>query len=145
LVVWESSTTDGGQTWRFLNEANGLNNLYVGSLYMHPEDPAILLAATGHLVPAQVAEHMLATGEQSTAGVYRTTDGGEHWVQVLSPPLNRPGEIFTSVEMCPSDPNIVYAGGREAVYRSADAGQTWKLVAGEQRIEAARHRSGFPD
>ena len=32
-------STDGGATWRVLNQANGLNNLYVGSLFMHPAIP----------------------------------------------------------------------------------------------------------
>jgi len=126
-------STDGGQTWRFLNEANGLNNLYVGSLYMHPDNPDILLAATGHLVPALVMERMLGEHELSTAGVYRTTDGGEHWTQVLAPPIERVGETFTSVELCPSDPNIAYAGSAHAIYRSEDAGQTWALVSGGEQ------------
>ena len=33
--------------------------------------------------------------------------------------------------MCPSDPSIVYAGGGAVVYRSEDAGLTWKQVAGQ--------------
>jgi photosystem II stability/assembly factor-like uncharacterized protein len=72
---------------------------------------------------------MSRTGK-TTAGVYRTTDGGEHWVRVLAPGAGRPGEIITSVELCPSDPNIAYAGGDRAIYRSTDAGQTWTLVSG---------------
>jgi len=34
---------DGGQTWTRAN--TGLNNLYVGTLFMHPENPDILLAS----------------------------------------------------------------------------------------------------
>lgn len=122
-------STDGGQTWRILNEENGLGMLYIGSLFMHPENPDILLAAAGHVVPEVHYERLFAEGTIS-AGIYRTTDGGEHWTQVLASPPDLLLQAYSSVEMCPSDPNIAYAGSDMAVYRSGDAGQTWELVAG---------------
>jgi photosystem II stability/assembly factor-like uncharacterized protein len=118
-------STDGGQTWDILNEGNGLENLYLGSLYMHPDDPDILLAAAGHVVPAPYVERVMAEGH-SPLGIYRTADGGDTWTQVLEPPPDRLGECFTSVELCPSDPNIAYAGSDQAIYRSDDAGETWE-------------------
>ncbi len=122
-------SNDGGQTWRVLGKENGLDMLYIGSLFMHPAKPDILLAAAGHLIPGPAAEHLIRN-ELSPAGIYRTTNGGENWTQVLIPPLDRVGEAFTSVELCPSDPNIGYAGSELAVYRTEDAGLTWELVAG---------------
>jgi len=62
--------------------------------------------------------------------VYRTTDGGEHWTQVLIPPAERGAEAFSSVEFCPNHPSIAYAGSDLAIYRSTDAGVTWTLVTG---------------
>jgi photosystem II stability/assembly factor-like uncharacterized protein len=122
-------STDGGRTWEYLNEANGLESLYIGSLYMHPEDPSILLAAAGHLMPVAYAE-LLMQGGHSPQGVYRTTDGGDTWTHVLEPPPGRPDETFTSVELCPSDPNVGYAGSGHAIYRTTDGGLTWASVAG---------------
>jgi photosystem II stability/assembly factor-like uncharacterized protein len=121
-------STDGGQTWRVLNEANGLDMLYIGSLYMHPDNPDILLAAAGHVIGAYA--EVLSRQGINPAGVYRTTDGGEHWSKVLDPPADQLGEAMSSVELCPTDPNIAYAGSDKAVYRSDDAGQTWTLVSG---------------
>ena len=122
-------STDGGTTWRILNEANGLELLYLGSLFMHPEDPDVLLAAAGVAMPEAAIQRLIAEGH-SPAGVYRTSDGGEAWTQVLEPAPDRIGEAFSSVELCPSDPNIGYAGSELAVYRTEDAGLTWDLVAG---------------
>ncbi|NDJ76495.1 MAG: hypothetical protein GYB65_09565 [Chloroflexi bacterium] len=122
-------STDGGQTWQILGEENGLENLYVGSLYMHPDNPDVLLAATGHLVAGPAAERMMTEG-RSSAGVYRTEDGGETWTQVVEPRIETITEAFSAVEMCPSDPNIAYAGSNQSIYRSADAGLTWELVSG---------------
>ncbi len=126
-------STDGGQTWRILDDDNGLRMLYLGSLFMHPENPDILLTAAGHTTEGPAAgylESLVGQGQLLPNGVYRTTDGGENWAQVLVPPPERLIEAFSSVEICPSDPNIAYAGSDLAVYRSEDAGQTWELVSG---------------
>ncbi len=41
---------DGGSTWEVLGVENGFleNELQVGSLFMHPENPDILIAAVGN-------------------------------------------------------------------------------------------------
>jgi len=123
-------STDGGDTWRILGKAEGLGNLYVGSLFMDPKDPDILLAATGHFVTETASENYTKTGS-SPLGVYRTTDGGESWTQVIAPLPGVGGEVFTSVEYCPSNSQIVYAGSTAAIYRSSDSGVTWITVTGE--------------
>ena len=106
-------STDGGQTWRQIN--NGLGNLYVGSLFMHPEDPDILLAGTG------------AAWEIPGSGVYLTTDGGESWRQTLAA-----SPMIESVEFSLTDPEIAYAGGFGGVYRSDDGGHTWRKLPGAE-------------
>ncbi len=120
-------STDGGQSWRILGKENGLRNLYIGSLYMHPENPDILLAAAGHLFESDTLpylERLESEGKPSPMGIYRTTDGGENWTQTLAG-----FEVFSSVEICPSDPNIAYAGSIDSIYKSQDAGVTWNTVA----------------
>lgn len=120
---------DSGQTWELLGEANGLEMLLFGSLYMHPLDPMVLLAAAGHeMGPVQIA-YLQSIGH-SPAGIYRTEDGGDTWVHVLEPPVERVNEEFSAVEMCLTDPNVAYAGSAKAVYRSLDGGMTWELRAG---------------
>jgi photosystem II stability/assembly factor-like uncharacterized protein len=126
-------STDGGQTWRIFNEDNGLRMLYLGSLFMHPDNPDVLLAAAGHTLEGPAGEYvggLVAGGETAPSGVYRTSDGGEHWTQVLVSAPQLAGEAFAAVELCPSDPNTAYAGSELAVYRSEDAGQSWRLVSG---------------
>lgn len=104
---------DGGETWRVLNENNGLMDLYVGSLFMHPENPDTLLAAASQ-------NNWSAFGEVYTGGIYMTTNGGEQWQKLTSEE-----ELYTVVEYCMCDPNIAYAASDNAVYRSQDAGFTW--------------------
>lgn len=122
-------STDGGESWRILGKENGLRNLYIGSLYMHPDNADVLLAGAGHLGGPEAEAYWKGfanSGEPMPTGVYRTEDGGETWTQTLA--TDEPEEI-TSVELCPSDPNIGYASGRFSMYRTTDAGKTWELTA----------------
>jgi photosystem II stability/assembly factor-like uncharacterized protein len=119
-------STDGGTTWTNVN--NGLGNLYVGSLFMHPTNPDILLAGTG--------SNPYETGE----GVYLSLDGGNSWTQTLA----SKGAI-TSVEIAQSNPNIAYAGSRFAVYRSEDGGRTWvQMTSGGNFWGSPGAQTGFP-
>jgi photosystem II stability/assembly factor-like uncharacterized protein len=117
---------DGGQTWFAAN--NGLDNLYVGSLFMHPTNPDILLAGTGN---NQYYDHN---------GVYLTTDGAQTWRQVL-----RDANI-NAVEFSISDPTVAYAGSADAIFISMDTGQTWRKVSGldEYGWGPPGVRAGFP-
>lgn len=118
-------STDGGQTWTAVT--TGLDNSYVGTLFMHPENPDILLAGTGN------------NQYYDNNGVYLTTDGGAFWQQTLR------GENITAIEFALSDPSIAYAGSADAIYRSDDAGQHWQRVAGgSQGWGSPGVRAGFP-
>ncbi len=103
-------STDGGLSWGPVNE--GLDNLYVGSLAMHPRRPATLLAATGN------------NAWLGDAGVYITHDGGGHWEQVLAG--DGTTEALTAVEFAGT--RVAYAGSQRAIYRSEDGGTTWVKV-----------------
>jgi photosystem II stability/assembly factor-like uncharacterized protein len=112
---------DGGQTWEVLDADNGFDphDFYIGSLFMHPEDPDILLAAAGN------DPYQLKIGHP-LGGIYRTIDGGDTWTETLD------GHNFSSVEICTGDPDIAYASARTNFFCSEDRGQTWQQVAGDR-------------
>ena len=98
---------DGGETWFQAND--GLDNLYIGSLAMHPEDSQILLAAVGNVT------------YNWASGIYVTYDGAESWKRVITQGL------YMAVEFSTADPNIWYAtGGHTPFHVTKDAGQTWQ-------------------
>ncbi|MEL6371118.1 MAG: glycosyl hydrolase [Pseudomonadota bacterium] len=115
---------DGGATWENL----GLQaSEHISKIIVHPEDPnTVFVAAQGPL--------WSAGGER---GLFKTTDGGATWENILSA-----GEWtgVTDLAMDPRDPNRLYAatwqhhrtvaayvgGGPESgIHVSEDGGETW--------------------
>jgi photosystem II stability/assembly factor-like uncharacterized protein len=122
-------SADGGGSWENLGLAD---SQHISKIVVHPEDPAtVYVASQGPL--------WSAGGER---GLYKTTDGGSTWSNVLSA-----GEWtgVTDVVMDPRDPQVLYAatwqhhrtvaalidGGPESgIHRSTDAGTTWTRLTG---------------
>ncbi|MDX2135703.1 MAG: glycosyl hydrolase [Saprospiraceae bacterium] len=88
-------------------------------------------------------------------GVWRTTDGGRTWNNLSDPWF---GGSIGAIEVAPSDPNVLYAGGGEVtvrgnvsygfgVWRSTDAGQTWQFAGlpNSRHIPRLRVHPNNPD
>ena len=121
-------STDGGETWRQIN--HGIDNLFVGYLDMHPNNPDILFAAAGNCIPPW-----------QDGRIYCTTDGGEHWETVLK------GDRFSVVTISPANPRVIYAASDPAFYRSDDGGDSWQrftIAKGRQFWGPPGMKSGQP-
>jgi len=123
---------DGGISWEVLNEKNGLNGIIVPSIFMHPENPDILIAAVTGPFGGPFLE---------TSGVYVTYDAGDSWKQILDNPLGG----MEAVEIAEANADIWYAAGNveetgAVIWRSDDAGGSW-----QQYPIRTKHRvAGFP-
>lgn len=121
---------DGGKSWKNM----GLKTSeHIGRIVVDPSNSDIVYVAAYGPVWS-------AGGER---GIYKTTDGGKTWKQVLFVSENTG---FNEVHMDPRDHNVLYAcahqrrrhewtyvgGGPEsAIYKSTDGGQNWnKLTNG---------------
>lgn len=125
---------DGGQTWQQVND--GLTSLAVGALVMHPTDALTLLAGTGK------ASYFVDEPLEIYGGVFKTTDGGRHWRQVLPVGGTKEELRFSALAYAPGNPNIVYADTGPLFFRSEDGGEHWQVynvgpesgaVSGENR------------
>ncbi|MEO6878397.1 MAG: glycosyl hydrolase, partial [Gemmatimonadaceae bacterium] len=120
-------TTDGGKTWRkilFRNDSTGAIELV-----MDPVNPDVLYAA---MWQAGRKPWLMTAGGHGD-GIFKTTDGGDHWTEITHNP-GLPTGLIGNVGMAisPANPNRVWAlienepGG--GVYRSDNAGASWTLL-----------------
>lgn len=84
-------------------------------------------------VPGDPRTYYMAT---ASGGVWKSSDGGITWKPIFD---DQPIASIGAIAVAPSDPNVVYVGSGEAnirgnvapgngIYRSTDAGRTWKHV-----------------
>ena len=114
-------STDAGGTWTHMGLAD---SHHVARILIDPGNPDVVyVAAMGHQWTAN-----------SERGVFKTIDGGRTWTRSLFLD-DRTGAI--DVVMDPSNPDLLYAsmwqietGPASGVYRSTDAGRTWKKLGG---------------
>ena len=123
-------STDAGATWTHI----GLpESHHIGRILVHPTDPnTVYVAALGHLY-----------SENPERGLYKSTDGGRNWNQVLAPEVNGKTMGVVDVAMDPTNPQVLYAatfdkvrvpfsydlgGPGSRVYKSTDGGNHWEMM-----------------
>lgn len=129
---------DGGKTWKNM----GLKSSeHIGRIVVDPANSnTVYVAAYGPL--------WSSGGER---GIYKTTDGGKTWKNILSVSENTG---FNEIHMDPRNPNVLYAaahqrqrkvymyvgGGPEsALYKSTDGGASWnKIMTGMPKGDIGR-------
>lgn len=126
-------STDGGSTWTNI----GLEETsMIGRVAVHPADPDIVfVAAMGDLY-----------GNTSDRGLYKTTDGGATWTNVL---YVNDSTGAVDVVINPTNPDIVfactwmrtrhanrkdYAGYESGVWKSTDGGDTFTRLDGSNGL-----------
>ena len=103
-------STDGGQTWNTTNLTFELQEqIRLSRILINPQNPNIIY-----------------TGGNN--GIFKSTDGGSNWTMISN-------EYVKDMELCPSNPNIIYAAtyapynGDAKILRSNDSGNTWQDIS----------------
>jgi photosystem II stability/assembly factor-like uncharacterized protein len=119
---------DAGKTWQRM----GLSATHhIGRVVIHPRNTDVVyVAALGDL-----------WGPNAERGVFKTTDGGKTWTQVLK--INENTGV-SDIVMDPQSPDILYAAAYErrrtpfgfngggpdgGIYKTTDGGVTWKKLS----------------
>jgi photosystem II stability/assembly factor-like uncharacterized protein len=127
-------TTDGGAHWRSLPEPC---QVIRAAHFVNPDDG--FAVAGGNQSYFGVSSPPLGGGV-----LMRTTDGGQHWQLVPTPP-----DVQT---VCFTDPQRGWMGAGGSIYGTVDGGRTWTLaVRGRDtqrhdtfaEVECAGHGSGW--
>jgi photosystem II stability/assembly factor-like uncharacterized protein len=129
--MWKSE--DAGKTWKNIGLKDGR---HITNIVIHPEDANTLwVGVIGHLF-----------GPNNERGVFKSTDGGKSWKQVLY--INEQTGISDLV-MEPGNPSVLYAGSWRVIrtpyslesggegsglWKSIDGGETWKNITGAKGL-----------
>jgi photosystem II stability/assembly factor-like uncharacterized protein len=142
--MWKSS--DAGKTWQHI----GLEDtLKIDSILVDPADPNLVLASA------------LGDSNHHSGGVYRSTDGGQSWTNVLKP---EDYDGTRDLQYAYDDPSVMLAATQgtagifgppgaqvkrkqAAVYKSTDEGKTWTEIKippfpGRVAVAVAMHTGG---
>ena len=103
------TSADGGKRWQLLHNF-GKPRLFVDHIIVDSRNPRVLYVG-GH-------RHNLA------GGFFKSTDGGATWRE--SDQLKN--EAIHSLAQSESNPDTLIAGTFTTIYRSDDAGETWKQL-----------------
>jgi photosystem II stability/assembly factor-like uncharacterized protein len=93
---------DGGASWESESDMQGQS---IRALTAAPSNPNIVIAGT-------------------LKGVYRSTDGGDHW-KLISPEGSHELHEVESIAIDPVNPDIIYAGTWHLPWKTIDGGQHW--------------------
>lgn len=93
---------DGGASWESESDMHGQS---IRSLTAAPSNPNIIVAGT-------------------LKGVYRSTDGGDHWA-LISPEGSHELHEVESIAIDPVNPDVIYAGTWHLPWKTVDGGQHW--------------------
>jgi photosystem II stability/assembly factor-like uncharacterized protein len=109
---------NGGKSWRSSNQ--GLRpGEWVQAVVSAAANPGLLYALGLGKSPFTDAF------DNSPKLVYRSTDGGAHWI---APPSPIPAKNPAILAVDPLRPDTVYAGGRQPLCKSTNGGWSWRTV-----------------
>ena len=127
-------TADGGKTWKkvlFVDDSTGATDLSID-----PTNPRILYAAMWKF--QRTPWGMDAGGGRS--GLWKSSDGGDTWKELtFNPGIPKKTLGKIGVAVSPANPARIYASieapdSTGGIFRSDDAGATWQLTSGDQKL-----------
>ena len=124
---------DGGKSWQkilFHDENTGAIDLA-----FEPGNSKTILAALWQTRRPPWSIYAPSSGPGS--GLYRSTDGGDHWEHLTGQGLPSEGLGRIGIAFAPSNPRRIYliVDAKEGgLYRSDNGGQGWQRVSNERRI-----------
>lgn len=125
-------TTDGGKSWTKVLGPNSDTGAI--DLAFEPGNPKTIYAALW--ATRRTPWSVYPPSNMPGSGIFKSTDGGDHWSQLTNGLPAKPGRIGLAV--APSQPARIFAvidaeeGG--GMYRSDNSGATWTKTSGDPRI-----------
>ena len=107
--VWRS--INKGATWHSITD--DLPYTRCACLLINPKNPNTMYLGTGD-----------ANYYYASLGLWKTTNGGKTWKSIAK---GLSSYLFSKMVMSPADTSVIIAATSNGIYKSKDAGATWKL------------------
>ena len=134
--IWRSD--DYGVSWRLLPGTDFLT-MAISDIAISPIAPNIMYAATGD------ANTYLASPDEYSIGIIKSTDGGESWNMTnLAYTLNLQ-KLVGRVLVDPRNADYLIAGTVDGVFVSEDGGDTWENTASGNMFKDLEFHPEDPD
>jgi len=116
---WIYESIDEGGSWHRLAKLDSADDLVIDHIVVDPADPSLVYAAAWKF-------------DRPDGGLWISHDSGKKWDMIAG----LKGQSIRTFAQAPSDPKILFAGTLEGIFRSNDAGASWKLIspAGSREI-----------
>src|SRR6476469_6822447 len=150
-------TRDGGDNWERISPEHHAEIKNIESIAIDPLNPDVIYAGTWHL-PWKTEDggktwHNIKKGViddsdvfsvvidstnpanvfiSACSGIYRSDTAGELFRKIQGIPYS--ARRTRMLQMDPTDHNVVYAGTTEGLWKTTDAGATWKHMTGSNII-----------
>ncbi len=109
---WIYESTNRGLSWQRLSKLDPADDLVLDHIIVDPRNHSVLYVAAWKV------------GETG-GGLWISRDAGKRWSEVMG----MHGQSIRALAQAPDDAKMLVAGTREGVFRSTDAGLTWKSIS----------------
>lgn len=109
-IIYESA--DEGASWHRLAKLDSSDDLVIDHILVDPVNHSLMYAAAWRF-------------DHPDGGLWVSQDAGKNWREIQG--LH--GQSIRAFAQAPSDHNILFAGTLQGVFRSDDAGVTWKQIS----------------
>ena len=109
---WIYESVDQGASWHRLARLDNGEDLVIDDILVDESNASVVYAAAWKL-------------SRPDGGLWISRDGGKTWK--ANPGMR--GKSIRAFAQAPSDPDTLFAGALDGVFRSTDAGASWQLIS----------------
>jgi len=126
--LWRLTMDGNSYSWEFID--TGFPVLGVNSIVIDPTNSDVIYIGTGEVYGYQQSIgglYIRTTRGSYGIGLLKTTDKGQTWTKSIDWSYNQQRGVL-ALEINPLNPNVIYAGTTEGLYKTTNAGQNWENI-----------------
>ena len=134
---------DGGATWT--SNTDNFPSLSIAAIAVNPIHPDTLYAATGDGYGYVDDGYNTFWGGLYSAGVMKSTDGGNTWSTTGLSFIQTSREIVQRLVINPNNPDVLLAATTNGIWQTKDGGATWGHVYSADHVYDILFYAGNPN